>query len=617
MAPLMESIRMGGAAVAMQLYQDKELMQKLSRKMFGSQLEPERAPAVNPAPAGQLDAVGLGIALSKMDGEKVRLAAVEAINNKSFSVTLSDPDVPDCVLIGCSAGFEALTGYCRSEVLGQNCWFLNMGAQLDPTMWEAMQAAVENGDEFIGVVPTVRKDGVTFLNFLRLTSMFLLGKRYVVGIQADVFNTGVAADHPAHVSELLQVSSSIFGACLDAWVGDYGRHQLLNSEMLKADFPRQYSELQQQFVVIKTGGCVNWLHAGNGLGPPNNGLPSKPGKSGVRNPVQGHDPVARQRDALQPPPVRSLDEHPCSNDATDLSNFEYMSTRTEGRATIGSECADTVDPSQVKSVGSVGHPESCGSECIFYFFRAGCKAGSDCRFCHEYHPRRSPKKNRRVMRRLAGKLGDSVETGEAPATDTLQLGHVSKPTGSIQELPMPELGQPGPDTLVLGPASEPLVAEPSSSPRPGYSSGTDVFVKISENIRFSYSGRWPAAGETLAMALLVDQQVQLPVSMEIDAQRQEVLPPDLIFIVDPPLPTGLSLDRHSGTISGKPTCRSATCFHTITVSLLLGSTVEKASMKTKLTVLDFRHLDVCWGSLDDRDSNGELSLKLTLRKEKH
>ena len=109
MAPLMESIRMGGAAVAMQLYQDKELMQKLSRKMFGSKLGPERAPAVDHASAGQLDAVGLGIALSKMDSEKVRLAAVQAINDMSFSVTLSDPDFPDCVLIGCSAGFEALT----------------------------------------------------------------------------------------------------------------------------------------------------------------------------------------------------------------------------------------------------------------------------------------------------------------------------------------------------------------------------------------------------------------------------------------------------------------------------------------------------------------------------
>jgi PAS domain S-box-containing protein len=600
-------------------------MQKLSKKMFGSQLGPPQTPPMavnqaspNHASAGQLDAVGLGIALSKMSGEKVRLAAVEAINNMSFSVTLSDPDVLDCVLIGCSAGFEALTGYCRSEVLGQNCWFLNTGAQLEMAMREAMHAAVESGDEFIGVVPNVRKDGATFLNLLRLTSVFLLGKRYVVGIQADVSSTNVTADHPAHVTELLQVSSSIFAACLDAWVGDYGRHQLLNSEMLKADFPRQYSELQHQFVVIKFGGGVplhrcSGFHTGSGPGPPKNGFPSTAGKSGVRDPVQGPGPITGQRGAVEPSPVRSLDEHPCSNDVTDLPNFGYF-TVTERQTTNGSdwvtEAVETADPSQVKSVGSIGHPDSCGSECIFHFFRAGCKAGYDCRFCHEYHPRRSPKKNRRVMRRLAGKIGDSVETAEAPATDTLQLGRGSQQTSSIEE-------QVCPDTPELGPMYEPFAAEPSISPLPGCSSSTEVFIKHSETVRFSYSGRWPAAGETLALTLLVDQQVQLPVSMEINSQRQEVLPPDLIFIVDPPLPPGLSLDRHSGTIFGTPTCLSAMCFHTITVSLLLGSTVEKASMKTKLTVLDFRHLDVCWGFLDDRDPGGELSLKLTLRKQKH
>jgi hypothetical protein len=179
------------------------------------------------------------------------------------------------------------------------------------------------------------------------------------------------------------------------------------------------------------------------------------------------------------------------------------------------------------------------------------------------------------MRRLAGKVVDSVE-GEEAAADHSQLGHASEPAGTIQE-----------------------------------------FIKSSENVRFSYSGRWPGAGETLALTLLVDQQVELPVSMEVNSQKQEVLAPDLIFTVDPPLPPGLSLDRQSGTISGTPTCLSAMCFHTITVSLLLGSTVEKASMKIKLTVLDFRHLDVQWGSMDEEVLNGEFSLQLTLRKRRH
>merc|ERR1719379_1174723 len=38
----------------------------------------------------------------------------------------------------------------------------------------------------------------------------------------------------------------------------------------------------------------------------------------------------------------------------------------------------------LKSVGSAGHPDNCNNECVFHFWRGGCKAGKDCRFCHEF-----------------------------------------------------------------------------------------------------------------------------------------------------------------------------------------------------------------------------------------
>jgi hypothetical protein len=57
---------------------------------------------------------------------------------------------------------------------------------------------------------------------------------------------------------------------------------------------------------------------------------------------------------------------------------------------------------QPKSIGSIGHPNSCTSECLFYFFRGGCRADRDCLYCHEFHSRQNVKKNRRHLKRFGG-----------------------------------------------------------------------------------------------------------------------------------------------------------------------------------------------------------------------
>jgi len=60
-------------------------------------------------------------------------------------------------------------------------------------------------------------------------------------------------------------------------------------------------------------------------------------------------------------------------------------------------------------VGSVGHPNRC-IECCFHFFGPqGCRAGENCDFCHEFHPRKNAKKNRRLIKRLANSDGTEQE----------------------------------------------------------------------------------------------------------------------------------------------------------------------------------------------------------------
>mmetsp|Transcript_15404 Transcript_15404/g.26641 ORF Transcript_15404/g.26641 Transcript_15404/m.26641 type:complete len:109 (+) Transcript_15404:63-389(+) len=56
--------------------------------------------------------------------------AVGSLQDAKVSVTLAQPEEPDCPLVGVSKGFQFLTGYARDEVLGRNCRFLNRGCAI-------------------------------------------------------------------------------------------------------------------------------------------------------------------------------------------------------------------------------------------------------------------------------------------------------------------------------------------------------------------------------------------------------------------------------------------------------------------------------------------------------
>jgi hypothetical protein len=52
---------------------------------------------------------------------------IEELCSLSFSVTIADPQQPDCPLVACSTGFTELTGYTVQEIIGKNCRFLLNG----------------------------------------------------------------------------------------------------------------------------------------------------------------------------------------------------------------------------------------------------------------------------------------------------------------------------------------------------------------------------------------------------------------------------------------------------------------------------------------------------------
>lgn len=143
----------------------------------------------------------------------------------------------------------------------------------------------------------------------------------------------------------------------------------------------------------------------------------------------------------------------------------------------------------LKSLGSAKHPLEC-TECHFFVFNStGCKAGKDCTFCHELHPRRNPKKNRRYM----SKQKETETSAFAPSSDDAE--DVKQMTVSYSE-------------AVLSTAN-PLI-------------------------------------------LVAGVRTHFPARVEYLSEDYSSLQEQVKFTVSPALPEGLHFDSKSGLISGVP-----------------------------------------------------------------
>lgn len=103
------------------------------------------------------------------------------------SITLVDYDSTERHLVYVNKQFEKVTGYCRDDVLGSNCRFLQ-GPDTDPAAVEEIRTAIRNFESCRVTLLNYRKDGDPFWNRL---SLFPFrdpdsGKRYFAGFQLDV-----------------------------------------------------------------------------------------------------------------------------------------------------------------------------------------------------------------------------------------------------------------------------------------------------------------------------------------------------------------------------------------------------------------------------------------------
>uniref|UniRef100_A0A0G4I1B0 PAS domain-containing protein n=1 Tax=Chromera velia CCMP2878 TaxID=1169474 RepID=A0A0G4I1B0_9ALVE len=121
------------------------------------------------------------------------------ICGRSISLTIADPTLPDCPLIGCSHGFTDLTGYTERDILGKNCRFLSKNCDIPPSARVAMATAIRNHESMICVIQNSKKEGGNFKNMLYLTPFHCAewSKTYIIGIQADV--TDIPIEHEEKV----------------------------------------------------------------------------------------------------------------------------------------------------------------------------------------------------------------------------------------------------------------------------------------------------------------------------------------------------------------------------------------------------------------------------------
>lgn len=133
----------------------------------------------------------------------------------SFSLTIADPSLDGCPLIGCSTGFTTLCGYEMHEIIGRNCRFL-----VDPVPPELVDAnvrtqarefcrSVRDGTEYrlseeelkpwmpMGVPSgelfcsqmNARKSGTLFRNMFYLRAVELDDRHCILGLQTELLGS--------------------------------------------------------------------------------------------------------------------------------------------------------------------------------------------------------------------------------------------------------------------------------------------------------------------------------------------------------------------------------------------------------------------------------------------
>lgn len=110
-----------------------------------------------------------------------------ALDANIAGIVLTDNRQPDNPIIYCNAAFEAISGYCRKEIIGRNCRFLQ---KEDRNQKErlTLRAAIADGESCFIEIRNYKKDGTLFWNELFMSPVKNAQGEvtHFIGIQNDV-----------------------------------------------------------------------------------------------------------------------------------------------------------------------------------------------------------------------------------------------------------------------------------------------------------------------------------------------------------------------------------------------------------------------------------------------
>ena len=138
------------------------------------------------------------------------LASVENLP-VCVSLAAANKEMPGFPLIYVNAAFEATTGYPRSEIIGQNCRFLQKGKkpgyEAEKESIRRLTMALREGRAVKVAITNFRKDGTPFRNLLAMKPIFDEegGYAFVLGIQFDIGTTDASAKKMKIIDDLFRV----------------------------------------------------------------------------------------------------------------------------------------------------------------------------------------------------------------------------------------------------------------------------------------------------------------------------------------------------------------------------------------------------------------------------
>jgi PAS domain S-box-containing protein len=141
----------------------------------------------------QLDRALASVDLAEIDklmkAGKWLTSLLVAVENLPVCVSLASADKnrPGFPLIYVNKYFERITGFSRSEIVGQNCRFLQ-GGKSEQDSIDRLSYSLKNAKPVKVAITNFRKDGMPFKNLLTMKPVMDENGKYcyVIGVQFDV-----------------------------------------------------------------------------------------------------------------------------------------------------------------------------------------------------------------------------------------------------------------------------------------------------------------------------------------------------------------------------------------------------------------------------------------------